>query len=178
MEVKSMLHNEMALQKGDVFPDFSLPDCTRAVVSSAELLARGPMVVFFYRERVVLSALSLALPEIKELGGALVAVSPAMMKEAPASLTKFDLNFYSVSDPDDALARKVGLIYRPSFNPQAEAGKANLPFLATCGSGSWKFRLPATYTVGQDRIIRDVFFDTDSRSPVTQTSPISEILRS
>jgi peroxiredoxin len=178
MKTRPMLQNESALQRGDVFPDFSLPDSTRAAVCSAELLARGPMVVFFYRERVVLNALSLALPEVKESGGALVAVSLGMLKEAPTTLTKFDSNFYLVSDPDNALARKAGLIYRPTLAWQAEAVKVMLPFVATCGSGSWQFRLPATYTVGQDRIIQDVFFDTDSRPLVTHTRSIAEILRS
>jgi peroxiredoxin len=70
------------LSPGEVFPVFSFADSTGAVVSSAKLLARDPLIVSFYKERLELNALSLALPEIKEVGGALVAVSPGVTKEA------------------------------------------------------------------------------------------------
>ena len=38
-----------ALAKGDTMPPFSLPDATGKNVSSEELLAKGPLVINFYR---------------------------------------------------------------------------------------------------------------------------------
>ena len=38
-----------ALGKGDMLPPFSLPDAAGKTVSSEELLAKGPLVINFYR---------------------------------------------------------------------------------------------------------------------------------
>jgi hypothetical protein len=40
---------ERAKKIGDQAPDFSLPDATGEMVTLADLLARGPVVVTFYR---------------------------------------------------------------------------------------------------------------------------------
>ena len=40
---------ERAKKIGDQAPDFSLPDATGEMVKLADLLARGPVVVTFYR---------------------------------------------------------------------------------------------------------------------------------
>ena len=40
---------EKALKVGDKAPAFSLPNTTGAMVSSENLLAKGPMVISFYR---------------------------------------------------------------------------------------------------------------------------------
>lgn len=42
---------DSAIKAGDRLPDFTLPDTAGQPVSSAELLARGPLVVSFYRGR-------------------------------------------------------------------------------------------------------------------------------
>src|SRR5688500_19059075 len=71
-----------ALKVGDRAPEFTLPNAEQRAVSSRELLARGPLVVTFYRGRwlpycnVELVALQGALPEITGAGAALVAISP------------------------------------------------------------------------------------------------------
>ena len=40
---------ERALKVGDKAPDFALPDGNGTIVSSKDLLAKGPLVVSFYR---------------------------------------------------------------------------------------------------------------------------------
>ncbi|MGH7907945.1 MAG: hypothetical protein ACREP6_15080 [Candidatus Binataceae bacterium] len=42
---------ERALKAGDKAPEFSLPNTAGAAVSSRALLARGPLVISFYRGR-------------------------------------------------------------------------------------------------------------------------------
>jgi len=158
---------ETALREGDVFPEFSLPDSTGSIVQSADLLARGPLIVSFYRGgwcpfcNLELNALQLVLPEIKELGGALVAVSPETPEQTSKTLTRFSLSFYLLSDHGNALARKVGLVYRLPAAMQAEFRKANIYLPAINGDDSWELPPPATYLIGQDRIIREAFVDDD-----------------
>ena len=71
-----------ALKGGDKAPSFTLHDPDGKPVSSAELLAHGPLVVSFYRGvwcpycNMELQALQATLPEFQKLGAGLVAISP------------------------------------------------------------------------------------------------------
>jgi hypothetical protein len=40
---------DRVLKKGDRAPEFTLPDAHGTIVSSAELLSKGPLVVSFFR---------------------------------------------------------------------------------------------------------------------------------
>ncbi len=48
-DIRNSAIMETFLKKGDQAPDFSLPDHTGTQVSSSALLAKGPLVVSFYR---------------------------------------------------------------------------------------------------------------------------------
>ena len=71
-----------SLKAGDRIPDFMLPDAEGRLVSSAELLERGPLVVSFFRGdwcpycSLELQALQEALPDIEGAGATLVAITP------------------------------------------------------------------------------------------------------
>jgi len=73
---------ERALKAGDKAPAFVLNDPDGKPVSSEELLARGPLVISFYRGvwcpycNMEMQALQEALPSFEALGASLVAISP------------------------------------------------------------------------------------------------------
>ena len=50
-ELRAARAAERALKVGDRAPEFTLPNAEQRPVSSRELLARGPLVVTFYRGR-------------------------------------------------------------------------------------------------------------------------------
>ncbi|WP_175891736.1 redoxin domain-containing protein, partial [Burkholderia cepacia] len=68
-----------AVQAGDRAPQFTLRDQDGKLVSSADLLAQGPLVITFYRGvwcpycNLELQALDAALPQLREYGARLVA---------------------------------------------------------------------------------------------------------
>ena len=113
---------ETALREGEVFPDFSLPDSTGAIVQSADLLTLGPLIVSFYKGQwcpfcnLELNALQLALPEIEELGGALVAVLPETLEHTANALTRFSFSFYTGTAPD-AEAQAADLVTARDLHP-------------------------------------------------------------
>jgi peroxiredoxin len=133
---------ETALHQGQTFSDFSLPDSNGAIVRSEDLLALGPLIVSFYRGQwcpfcnLELNALQLALPEIEELEGDLVAISPETPEQISKALTRSSYSFYLLSDRGNALARKVGLVYRVPAEMQAEFRKANIHLPAINGDDS------------------------------------------
>ena len=71
-----------ARKAGDIAPSFSLKDPEGDVVSSDELLRKGPLVVSFYRGvwcpycNMELQALEAAKPQFDKYGASLVAISP------------------------------------------------------------------------------------------------------
>lgn len=71
-----------AIKAGDRAPDFRLPDARGGHVQLRDLLARGPVVVSFYRGgwcpycNLELRALENTLLSIRQIGAELVAISP------------------------------------------------------------------------------------------------------
>src|SRR3954452_15832616 len=79
---------EQALKVGDRAPSFALPDVNGNPVSSAELLAKGPLIVTFLRGRwcpfccATVETWQAMLPQVKLKGATLVAISPMTFKQA------------------------------------------------------------------------------------------------
>jgi peroxiredoxin len=104
-----------ALKAGDAAPLFVLKDPDGKPVSSAELLARGPLVLSFYRGvwcpycNMELQALQEALPLFHDLGANLVAISPQNPVNSRKSVRTNGLSFPILSDPGNATAAAFGL---------------------------------------------------------------------
>ena len=77
---------EKAIKPGDPLPPFAMPKYTGETVSSEELLARGPLVISFFRGHwcpycnVELYALREIVDELEDLGASLVALTPTLPK--------------------------------------------------------------------------------------------------
>ncbi|MGD0809053.1 MAG: peroxiredoxin-like family protein [Acidimicrobiales bacterium] len=102
---------------GDRAPGFTLPDALGRPVSLSELLARGPVVVTFYRGEwcpycnIQLRALQAVLPNFGELGASLVAISPQAADHSLSLTEKHELAFPVLSD----LGQEVIRAYRVQF---------------------------------------------------------------
>lgn len=158
---------EKALRQGAQMPEFSLPDATGKTFRSADLLARGPLIVSFYRGgwcaycNLELNALRLALPEIEARGATLVGISPEAPTHIAATAEKSKLNFVLLSDQGNAFARKMGLVYRLPEAVQAQFRENGIVLPEINGDDSWELPLPATYLIGKDGTIKDAFVDPD-----------------
>src|ERR1700727_321595 len=99
-----------ALKAGDVAPAFTLPDADGNPVSSRDLLAKGPLVVTFYRGvwcpycNLELQALQATLPEIAARGASLVAISPQTAANSRKSQRDNKLSFPILIDRGGEIA--------------------------------------------------------------------------
>jgi peroxiredoxin len=106
---------QRALKAGDRMPEFSLRDSDGRAVSSHELLARGPLVISFYRGvwcpycNLELQALQSALPEIAARGASLVAISPQTAANSRKSQRDNTLGFPILSDSKSEVANAFGI---------------------------------------------------------------------
>lgn len=145
-----------ALKPGDASPEFVLPDVNGKPVSSAELLAHGPLIVVFLRGRwcpfccATVEAWQEHLVQVKKKGATLVAISPMNSKQSDFMRDQHKLMFPILSDAANKVAAQFGVAYQvPDY--QQELFKTvfiNLPFIN--GDDTWTLPLPATFVVTSD----------------------------
>src|SRR5512143_1836674 len=108
---------EGALRIGQPAPSFVLPDATGRSVDSKSLLARGPLVISFYRGawcpycNLELRAWQQHLPELRALGATLVAISPQTPDASLSLAEKHALAFPVLSDLGNRVARQFGIVF-------------------------------------------------------------------
>lgn len=145
-----------ALKAGDKAPAFTLNDPDGQPVSSTDLLAKGPLVVSFYRGvwcpycNMELQALQAALPDFEALGASLVAISPQTAVNSRKSVRQNDLGFPILSDTHNDVAAAFGLRFAmPDYLVELYKGlKNDLP--AFNGDPSWTLPMPGRFVIGQD----------------------------
>jgi peroxiredoxin len=149
-----------ALKVGDKAPLFTLKDPDGNPVSSADLLAKGPLVLTFYRGvwcpycNMELQAVQAFLPTLQELGANLVAISPQIAANSRKSVRTNGLEFPILSDTHNDVAQAFGLRFAlPDYLVELYKNLRNdLPTFND--DPSWTLPMPARYVIGQDGVIR------------------------
>ena len=148
-----------ALKAGDRAPDFTLDGPDGTPVSSADLLARGPLVVSFYRGvwcpycNMELQALQAALADFRAAGADLVAISPQTRVNSRKAVRENGLEFPILSDPHNDVAAAFGLRFElPDYLVDLYQSLGNqLPSFN--GDESWTLPMPGRFVIGSDGII-------------------------
>jgi peroxiredoxin len=149
-----------ARRVGERAPSFSLKDAQGLVVSSIELLKRGPLVVSFYRGvwcpycNMELQALEAARPDFESLGASLLAISPETQANSRKSVRQNKLGFPILSDPHGEVSAAFGLRFQlPDYLIELyKTLKNDLP--AFDDDPSWTLPMPARYVIATDGMIR------------------------
>ena len=159
---------DRALKVGDRAPDFELPDPAGKKVKLSELLARGPVVVTWYRGgwcpycNIALRGFHKRLPEIRSAGASLVAISPETPDNSLSTAEKNHLEFEVLSDQGNKVARAYGVAYKiPKV--VADQFKGRLDLAKYNGDDSGELPLGVTYVIDREGIIRYAFVDADYR---------------
>jgi peroxiredoxin len=158
-ELKATGQAERARHVGDKAPAFTLKDADGNVVSSEALLAKGPLIVSFYRGvwcpycNMELQALQAALPEFEKLSASLVAISPQTAPNSRKSMRENKLSFPILSDVKGETGAAFGLRFAlPDYLVELyKSLKSDLPTFND--DPSWSLPMPARYVIGQDGTI-------------------------
>lgn len=150
---------ERAIKVGDAAPGFVLSDSDGHPVGSAELLARGPLVLTFYRGvwcpycNMELQAIQAVLPEITARGAGVVAISPQTAPNSRKSMRQNELTFPILSDPLGEVAHAFGLRFAlPDYLVDLYKSLKN-DLLTFNADPSWTLPMPARYVIGTDGIV-------------------------
>jgi len=176
---------QRALKAGDKAPDFVLNDPDGNPVSLRELLAKGPLVVSFYRGiwcpycNLELQALQGALAEIEARGASLVAISPQTPPNSRKSERDNKLTFKILSDAKAEVANAFGIRFSlPGYLIEVYKGfKTDLPLVN--GDPSWVLPMPARYVIGTDGVIAyaEISPDYTQRPDPSELLPVLDRLR-
>ena len=129
------------MHKGDVVPDFELPDQTGTPRQLSEFLADGPVVLFFYPAAMTYGCTKESChfrdlsAEFGAVGARVVGISADQIEKQKRFDEKESLGFPLLSDPDRVVAAQLGAKRGVSFLPNKRI----------------------TFVIDTDRSILDVF---------------------
>lgn len=159
-----------SVQDGEDAPDFALPGADGVVVHLKDELARGPVVLIFYRGgwcpycNLALRAFQQALPELSSLGARLIAVSPEAPERAMTTREKNALGFHVLSDLGNEVARRYGLVFEMPEELRTVYRARGLDLGAINADGRWELPIPAGFVIGPDGIVLRAHLDPDYRN--------------
>ena len=156
-----------AVDAGDQAPGFELPNVRGGRLKLVQALEQGPVVLSFYRGswcpfcNLELNALQQRLPEIRDLGARLIAISPEKPDASLSHAEKLHLEFDVLSDVGNQVSGQYGLIMavHESLRPLYLQWGIDLP--AANGDDSYELPVPATYVIDATGRIRSAHIDKD-----------------
>lgn len=149
------------LQVGQPLPASSLANQVGQVVRSEDLLAAGPLVLMFYRGgwcpfcNLALRGLQHVLPEIKQLGSNLVAVTPELPDNSLSTAEKAGLSFDVLTDHGLGYARQLGIVWKiPEYVLEWQEKYFGLYLEGFNGAGRRdELPVPATFVINRNGIV-------------------------
>ena len=144
---------EQALSVGAQAPEFNLTDADGNEIVLKDLLAKGPVVLSFYRGvwcpycNIELQALEAAHQAIKAKGATLVAISMQGAADSRKSQRDNNLSFPILTDKAGELANKLGIRWQVQDYVIEFKKMFNVVLPNIHGDGQWNLPMPARYVI-------------------------------
>ncbi|NNE82583.1 MAG: AhpC/TSA family protein [Alphaproteobacteria bacterium] len=170
-----------APQEGDRLPPFLLPDIEGRLVSSEELLAKGPLVISFNRGNwcpfcwLELAALGDIAEDIIAQGATIVSITPETATYNREMRDRLGLAFPFLTDLDNSYGLELGIAMPISAEIRELVEPRGIDLTAFQKNDAWFVPLPAIFIVDRNAKIRKAYVNPDYRERF-DPSPIPEIL--
>ena len=170
-QAKAFQQGDDAIKLGEKAPSFELPNSQGKAMALADLLAKGALVLTFYRGswcpycNLQLRALQARLEDIHKLGATLVAISPQIPDGSMTLDEMSKMDFVVLSDQDAKVAAQYGIAWEvPEFlvEHMRVDRKLNLETINN-GNGS-VLPIPATFVLDRDGVVTWRYVDVDYRT--------------
>lgn len=169
-----------ALKVGDKAPDFVLKNSHGKQVKLSSLLAKGKVILTWYRGgwcpycNKALSQLQEILPQIKQQGATVVALTPELPDYSSGTINKNKLQFEILSDIDNKIAEIYGLKFTLD-QKTATFYESKMNLSKVNGNNLSQLPVPATYIIDRKGIIRFAYLNPNYKERVNPTELIKEL---
>jgi len=149
----------LAIHCGDRAVDFSLPNANGKTVNLQDLLKQGPVVLNFYRGvwcpycNLHLKLLQDFLPQIKQAGANLVAISPMNPDSAQASIDTNQLEYEVLSDAGNEVARHYTRVFKNAEEPIQTMADLGYDFYRFYDDKSAELPVSATFIISSEGVV-------------------------
>ncbi|TVX95971.1 peroxiredoxin-like family protein [Cohnella terricola] len=159
---------QYGLQEGQKAKDFTLKNSMGIPVYLYDELAKGPVVLTFYRGgwcpycNSQLRAYQKVLPEIEALGVRLIAISPQSPDNTLSQQEKEGLQFQVLSDPNGLVAAFYNILYDvPPYIQEIMTNLFKLNLTEYNATERWILPIPSTFMIDESGIIRSAYVNPD-----------------
>ncbi|MCH3883842.1 AhpC/TSA family protein [Tenacibaculum sp. MSW2] len=157
---------DSALKVGDKAHNFTLKNALNESVSLYDELKNGPVILTWYRGgwcpycNITLHALQEKLPEFKQEGATLLALTPELPDNSLSTSEKNNLEFTVLSDLGNTIGKEYGVVFTLT-DDVATIYNAGFGLNNVNGDTSNELPLAATYVIDTNGIIKYAFLDAD-----------------
>jgi peroxiredoxin len=155
------------IQPGQKLPEFTLSNASGVSVNSADLLAKGPLLIVFYRGgwcpycNLTLRAYQQRLEDFKAKGVTLVAITAEQPDSSLSTAEKNELQFPVLTDDGLQLARKLNITWEQSKELVELMNGMGADLEKRHGNSSNDMVIPTTLLVDQQGVVRNIFAEAD-----------------
>ncbi|WP_239619249.1 peroxiredoxin-like family protein [Cohnella mopanensis] len=156
------------LKEGDEAPNFTLSNPLGEQVTLYDELAKGAVVLIFYRGswcpycNIQLRGFQLLLSEFRKHGGQLIAVSPQSPDNSISQTEKEELTFQVLSDTNGLVSESYNLLFElPDYLQNTFIYTLKRDLTEFNATDRWVLPVPATYLIDKDRIVRHAYVNPD-----------------
>ncbi|KAM0261111.1 hypothetical protein ACHAQJ_002373 [Trichoderma viride] len=178
-DIKSTFDKSAAIQVGTTLPSFKLPNALGQEVTSESLLAKGPVLITFYRGEwcpfcnLALRSLQQHLDQFRAKGVTIVAISPELPNTSLTTTEKNELKFEVLSDVGNKFARQLGIVWDQSESVQAVYDAFSVDLKTRNGDDSRALPIPTTLLVDAKGVVRNVHTDPDYMQRLEPTTALA-----
>jgi len=136
------MEGHMCYQIGKIYRDdnYSMQEAVAAARVIGLVSVSAPLIA--------MEAMNAIVPDLEQLSASLVAISPQNTHQSFLMADQHKLGFPLLSDRDNQVSRKFGLVYQvPEYQQEVyRRAFVNLPFIH--GVNTWELPIPATFVIG------------------------------
>ncbi len=165
---KEMVYPE-GLKVGDKAPEFSAKDQDGKSISLKKVLEKGPVVILFYRGQWCpycnkqLSHYSDSLALLTAKGATVLAVTPETGDNVKKTVAKSKTAFSVLEDKGMNIMKSYKVSFAVDEKTIEKYKGYGIDFDKANGDNGANLPVPATYIIGEDGLVKYVFFNTDYR---------------
>ncbi|WP_297638529.1 peroxiredoxin-like family protein [uncultured Clostridium sp.] len=172
---------KIALNKGDLAPNFTLKNHLGKIIELDELLKSGPVIINFYRGgwcpycNLELRAYERVLDEINNLGGVFIAISPETPDNSISTKEKNELRFDVLSDLNNEVAKEFKIVFKVPNNIAKIYEERGMNLSKSQSNELNELPLPAIYIIDKNRKIQFAFVKADYKDRLDPSIVLEEL---